>query len=515
MTSPPTTKTLTRNQYRLALGTCFLTIIVAILDQNIVSAALVPITSDLDPAHGLDLAPWVVTAFTLAGTAAVPLYGRLCDLYGPRRVFLQVVAVFVVGSILCGMSQTMLQLVLFRALQGLGAGGLISVTMIVAAHLTMVKPQDPAKPRKKNSGGAPSGLAGLVFVVGMTVGPPVGGVFADHGIWRWIFYVNLPLGAVILIGALAVFRFPRRPATGSIDFVGTALVAAFAGCLLLAGDWGGDRYAWNSPTIIGLASATVVTLTLFLWRQSVTTSPIMPLRLFTIPAVRNSYIIQWLQGMSLTGVIVYLLMYLQIVRGISATTTGTFLIFLAGGILISGLLAERLDTPTRTAMVAGTATATTALLLLYRLTGPDTSLWLIRGELTLLGLGFGLMIGRLITVVQDAASGPQMGVAIAGVRFFQLLGGATGVALLGTVSRRLYESEAPGVELTTIPTLTGAAHTSATTAFADSVRVSFAVAAGFMALAAVFATRLRRPDPTGSEHAPPQPTTAPTRDVTV
>ncbi|MBO3747338.1 MFS transporter [Streptosporangiaceae bacterium NEAU-GS5] len=492
--------TLTKTQYRIAVLVCLFTIILAILDQNVVSAALVRIASDLDPVHGLDQMPWVVTAFSLGATVAVPLYGRLCDLYGPRRVFISVVAVFVGSSMLCGLSQSILQLVLFRALQGLGAGGLISVTMIAAAYLAMVRPGG----RKPGAGAGPSGLAGVVFGVGLTVGPPVGGFFADHGIWRWIFYVNLPLGVLILIGALAVFRFPRKPAAGSIDFWGAALAGTFAGCVLLVADWGGQEYAWTSPVIIALAVAGAVTLALFLWRQVTAESPIMPLSLFRIRSVRSSYLIQTLQGIALVGVVIYMLMYLQVARNVSATSTGLFLVFLAAGITATGLAGPRLGLSLRTAMVAGTATATVALAS-FAFIGPATSLWLIRGELTLLGLGFGLLLGRLITLVQDTAPPQQLGVALAGLRFYQVLGGAIGAAAFGSVLRRLFARDEPGVELTAVKTLTGSARDSAVSAFTSSVGVVFAIAAGFMALAVVFASRLRDVDaPPGEEAAVPR-----------
>ncbi|MEU6563715.1 MFS transporter [Nocardia nova] len=498
-------RTMTRTRYRLALLICFGTIILAILDQNIVSAALVKIASDLDRRHGLDLMPWVVTAFSLSATAAVPLYGRLCDIYGPRRVFLGVVATFVAGSVLCGISQTMLQLIVFRALQGLGAGGLISVTMVTAAHLSMLKPEG-----MKKGGAGPSGLAGIVFGVGMTVGPPVGGVFADHGIWRWIFYVNIPLGVLILLGALAVFHFPQRDTQGSIDYLGAALAGAFASCLLLACDWGGDRYAWGSLTILGMLVCGVALLGLFLWRQHMTASPILPLTLFRIREVRSSYVIQCLQGMALMGVIIYLLMYLQVVRGVSATGTGSFLAFLAAGITVSGLAAAKLDLSLRAAMTMGTSTAALVLTALA-FTHVDTSLWLVRLELTVLGLGFGFLLGRLITVVQQAAPRHQMGAAIAGVRFFQLLGGAVGAAMLGSVLRRLFTRKLPGMDLTQVHRLSGAAHTSALDAFTSSLSVVFAIAAGFMVLAVAFAIRLPKEEPAEPPAPAPDKTSVPVR----
>jgi MFS family permease len=494
---------MTRPRYRVAILVCFCTLILAVLDQNIVSAALVKISYNLDPVHGLDLMPWVVIAFSLSATAAVPLYGRLCDVYGARRVFLGVIIAFIVGSALCGLSQTMWQLVWFRALQGFGAGGLISVTMVVAAHLSKLHPDGP-----KTRAGGPGGFAGIVFGVGMTAGPPVGGIFADHGIWRWIFYVNVPLGVLIVAGALAVFRFPDdRGEVLSVDYLGAALAGLFASCLLLIGDWGGDRYQWASPVILGLAVTGVLTFVLFLWRQRTAEFPILPLSLFSIRELRYTYIIQGFQGIALMGVIVYLLMYLQVARGISAVGTGSFMFYLAAGIVVSGFVGAKLGLSLRAAMTLGT-TIIALVLVALAFIETGTSLWLIRVELTVLGVGFGLLIGRLVTVVFFAAPKPHMGAAIAGVRVFQLLGGAAGVAVLGSVLRRLFAAKESGMDLTGIHKLVGAAHTNAVAAFTDSVGVVFAISAGFMALAVFFAARLQDV----KQPTPPQkatPTTQP------
>src|SRR6185437_9681896 len=232
---------MTERQKKLALLACLLTIVLAILDQNIVSAATVKIVRDLDPVHGLERLPWLVTAYGLAATAALPLYGKLCDVYGAKRVFVAAIAVFLAGSALCGMAQSMAELIAFRAVQGIGGGGLMSVTMVVIAQMADAK---------KRAG--QSGMAGLVAGLGMVVGPLVGGLLADSASWRWIFYVNLPLGAVALTIAATALHLPVHGRRHRIDFFGAGLVAAAASVLLLITEWGGRSYPWSSARIVGL-----------------------------------------------------------------------------------------------------------------------------------------------------------------------------------------------------------------------------------------------------------------------
>ncbi|WIM99213.1 MFS transporter [Actinoplanes oblitus] len=466
---------------------CLATIVLAILDQNIVSAAIVPIVRDLDPVHGVDQVAWLVAAFTLAATVVLPLYGRLCDVWGPKRVFLGTVLLFLFGSVLCGTAQTMGQLIAFRAVQGLGAGGLMSVTMVVMAHL-----------RRPGDRQGPGGMAGLVGGFGMAIGPLIGGFFADHGDWRWIFYVNVPLGAVIVTGALLVLRLPRHGTGTHVDLFGAGLVAGFAGALLLACDWGGDRYAWSSPTILGLAGTAVTCLAAFLWWQRRSPDPILPPGLFRIPTVRDSFVIQALVGVALVGVMVYLMVYLQVGRGISAGAAGTYPAFLAAGIALSGVAFARLGWPLRTTMVAGTGCAALALGALA-LTRADTSLWLIRAELVLLGIGFGQLLGKLIMAVQLSAPRHQLGAATTGIRFFQSLGGAIGAAAFGSLLTAVVQSRTGGLTVTA-----AAARPAALTAGVDTV---FGVAAALMVLAALLATRLRPAAP-AAPATDPMPATA-------
>ncbi|MEU9045552.1 MFS transporter [Kitasatospora sp. NPDC048343] len=459
------------------------TIVLAVLDMNIVSAATVPIVRDLDPVHGVDRLPWLISAFSLAATALLPLYGKLCDLYGAKRVLIGALGTFLLGSGLCGAAQSMGQLIAFRAVQGIGGGGLMSVTMVVIAHL-----KEPAG--RSGKGGA---MGGIVAGLGMAVGPLIGALFTDHLGWRWIFYINLPLGLLALAGIALAVKLPPAAGRRSLDFLGAALAAAFAIGLLLITEWGGKDHAWNSPVILGLCAAVLAALGLFLWRQATAAEPILPLSLFRIRAVRLGFGIQGLVGVAMTGSIVYVMLYLQIARDVAPTSASLYLIPMAAGMTAVGLLVGRLTArghSTRTFLVAGAGCAALALGLLG-LSGPDTGLWAVPAELALLGCGLGQLIGQLITVVQEAVPRHQLGVATTGVRFFQTLGSALGAALFGTVLARAYETGEPGRTLGAVRTLAGTAHEHAVRSFTDAVDVVFLSAGGVLALALLLALRLR------------------------
>ncbi|MER7753108.1 MFS transporter [Kitasatospora sp. NPDC097643] len=475
---------MTPAQRKLGMVLCLVTIVLAVLDMNIVSAATVPIVRDLDPVHGVDRLPWLVSAFALAATALLPLYGKLCDLYGAKRVLLGAVGTFLLGSGLCGAAQSMDQLIAFRALQGIGGGGLMSVTMVVVAHL-----KDP-EDRGAGRGGA---MGGIVAGLGMAIGPLVGALFTDHLSWRWIFYVNLPLGLLVLVGAALVLKLPATAGRRSLDFLGAALAAAFATTLLLVTEWGGKDYAWTSPEILGLAAVAVVTLVLFLWRQATAAEPVLPLSLFRIRVVRLGFAVQGLVGMGMTGSIMYVMLYLQIARDVAPTTASLYLIPMAAGMTAIGLLVGRLTSrghSPRTFLVAGAACATLALVLLG-LSGPTTGLWAVCAELALLGCGLGQLIGQLITLVQEAAPAHQLGVATTGIRFFQTLGSALGAALFGTLLARVFEAGEPGEPLGAVRSLAGAAREHALGSFTDAVDVVFLSAGGVLGLVLLLAVRLR------------------------
>lgn len=480
--------TMTETQRKIAFLVCLVTIVLAVLDMQIVSAATVPIVRDLDPDHGIDKIPWLVSAFSLASAAVLPLYGKLCDVLAAKRMFLGAVGTFLLGSALCGAARSIGQLVAARAVQGVGAGGLMSVTMVVIAQLR--------GPGERDSKGA--GMGGIVSGGGMALGPWIGGLLSDHASWRWIFYINLPLGLAVLVLAACVLKLPRHTADRSIDFLGAGLAAAFSTALLLVTEWGGKEYAWSSPQIVFLALASVAALGLFLWRQLTAAEPLLPLSMFRVRELRWGFAIQGLVGAALVGALYYVMVYLQVARGVASSSAGLYLVFMAVGMtaagVVTGKLAER-GLPERAFAISGSAVTAVAFLLLAT-TGSDTSLWWLRAELLLVGVGFGQLIGQLIQLVQDAAPRHQLGVATTGIRLFQTLGTALGAALFGTLVSRLYDGPGP---LASVP---GTARTAEVHAYVDALDGVFLCGAALMAVCLVVATRLPGSRPVQSAGEP-------------
>ncbi|WP_123966097.1 MFS transporter [Streptomyces sp. TLI_185] len=471
---------MTETQRKIGFLVCLVTIVLAVLDMQIVSAATVPIVRDLDPDHGIDKIPWLVSAFSLASAAVLPLYGRLCDTLGAKRVFLGAVGTFLFGSALCGAAQSLGQLIAARAVQGIGAGGLMSVTMVVIAQLK--------GPGEKDAKGA--GMGGIVAGGGMAIGPWIGGLLADHASWRWIFYVNLPLGAAVLVLGALVLKLPRHTSTHRIDFLGAALAAAFSAALLLITEWGGKQYAWASPQVLGLAVASGAALGLFLWRQVRAVEPILPLSMFRLPALRWGFAVQALVGAGMIGAMYYVLVYLQVVRGVASSSAGLYLIPMAIGMTVVGILVGKLTERgwhERTFVITGSAVTALAFLLLATL-GTGTSLWWLRAELLVLGIGLGQLIGQAIQLVQEAAPRHQLGVATTAIRFFQTLGTALGAALFGTLITRLYDG--PGGGTDALATLRGPARSQGLEAYVSAMDTVFLCGAGLMALCLVLALRL-------------------------
>ncbi|TRV80529.1 MFS transporter [Streptomyces sp. 130] len=473
------------------MALCVVTILLAVLDSNIVSSATVPIVRDLDPVHGVDRIPWLIAAYQLAATAALPLYGKLCDSLGSKKVFIGALATFLTGSGLCGAAQSMGELIAARAFQGIGGGGLMSVTMVVLRQLGTAGPEE-GEGTKARGGDTKGSIGGIIAGAGMALGPWVGGALADHAGWRWIFYVNLPVGIAVLIAAAVVVKLPVHAARHRIDFLGAGLAAAFSTALLLVTEWGGEDYAWTSPVVVGLTVAAVVALGLFLWRQATAAEPILPLSLFRLRSMRYGFAVQGLVGAAMMGSIVYVMIYLQVVRGVAASSAGLFLVPMAIGMTVVGLVSGRLAAAgwsQKTFVVSGTVFASAALALLTTL-DTDTGLWTVRGAMLLMGIGFGQLIGQLIQLVQDTAPPGRLGVATTGIRFFQTLGTALGASLFGAVLSRVYAAEGPGGTTSDIGRLTGTARRQALDAFVSSTDVVFACATGAMVLALLLATRL-------------------------
>jgi EmrB/QacA subfamily drug resistance transporter len=406
---------------RLIFVALLLVLFTASLDQTIVSTALPTIVGDLG---GLQHLSWVVTAYLLASTVVGPLYGKLGDLYGRKPVLQVALVLFLVGSALCGVAQTMLQLIAFRAVQGLGGGGLIVVAMAVVGDL--VAPRDR---------GRYQGLFGAVFGVSTVAGPLLGGFFVDNLSWRWIFYINLPLGALALAVISSAFRPQQTTERHRIDWLGTAVLAAGLSGVILYTSLGGTTYAWDAPGMLAAIGAGVVLLALFPLVESRASEPILPLELFRNQTFRTTSAISFVIGFALFGSVTFVPLYLQVVKGHSPTESGLLMTPMMLGLLVtgiaSGLLISRYGRY-RPFPIMGTAVATVALLLLARL-DVSTPTWESALYLLILGLGLGLTIQVLVLAAQNAVDYRLLGVATSGASLARQIGGSIGVSVFGAI----------------------------------------------------------------------------------
>src|SRR3954452_14962440 len=492
-TPTPEATVLDRRRVMLTFSGLLLAMLLASLDQTIVATALPTIVGELG---GIDRLSWVVTAYLLAATVTIPLWGRMSDLYGRKRLFQAAIAVFLVGSALSGAAQSLTELIAFRAFQGLGAGGLMTLAMAIVA--------DIISPRER---GRYQGYIQMVFVLASVAGPLLGGLFADHLSWRWVFYVNLPIGAVALGVVSTTLEHTVSGARPRIDYGGAALLAAGLTAILLVTTWGGRQYAWDSPTIAGLAVAAVALLAAFVARERRAAEPILPLRLFRDPVFDVVSVVLFLTTCAFFAAIVFPPLYLQLVTGASATTSGLLLLPLMLAAATSTAVSGRLISKTgryKRFPIAGLALMTAGLLLLSQMdrgtTRATTSLFLV-----VFGLGFGMVSQVLTLAVQNAVDRRDIGIATGSANLFRALGGSVGVALFGAIfAARLdtwlarsvpgaggMDADALQASPERLAALPPAVHDGIATAVAHSLHTVFLVAAPIAGLALLVVLALR------------------------
>ncbi|HVI19909.1 MAG TPA: MDR family MFS transporter, partial [Gaiellales bacterium] len=410
-----------RRQTLVVFSGLLLVMLLAALDSTIVSTALPTIVGDLG---GLEHLAWVVTGYLLAQTIVTPIYGKLGDLYGRKVVLQSAVVLFLAGSALCGLSRTMMQLVAFRALQGLGGGGLMVTSQAVVGDI--IPPRDR---------GRYQGIFGAVFGLASIAGPLLGGYFTTHLSWRWIFYVNLPLGVVALVVLAATLPARSERRSHAVDYAGAALLAVVLSAVTLVADLGGGIYPWSSPLILGLIAAAVVGLALFVWIERRAPEPVLPPRLFANPSFSITSIVGLIVGFAMFGSITYFPVFLQVVRGVSPTASGMQMLPMMGGMLITSMLSGQLISRTgryKLFPILGTGIMTAGLFLLSRLSF-DTGALLTSAYILLLGVGLGSVMQVLVIAVQNAVDYHDLGVATSGATLFRLIGGSFGTAVLGAI----------------------------------------------------------------------------------
>ncbi|MEZ0091728.1 MFS transporter [Streptacidiphilus sp. EB129] len=406
---------------RLVFVGVMLGMFLAALDQTIVSTALPTIVGDLGGANHLS---WVVTSYLLAATATTPLWGKLGDLFGRKYVFIICIVIFLIGSALCGISQNMLELISFRALQGLGGGGLMVLAMAVIA--------DVVPPRDR---GRYQGVIGAVFGVSSVVGPLLGGFLVDNLNWRWVFYVNLPVGIVALFVIATALKAKNPDTRPKIDYLGTLLLAAASTCLVLITSLGGTTWKWNSVEVWGCAVGAAVLIAAFILVEQRVPEPVLPLRLFRNPVFTVCSGMGFVIGLCMFGALSFVPLYMQVVNGNSPTVSGLRLLPMMAGLLLTSIGTGQLISRTgkyKIYPIIGTALTVLALVLLAQV--DDTTSSTVMGlDLLVLGLGLGMVMQVLIIAVQNSTDFADLGTATSGVTYFRSIGGSFGASIFGTV----------------------------------------------------------------------------------
>ncbi len=412
---------LTHRQILVVLGGLMAGLFLAALDQSIVGTALPRITSELG---GLDKLSWVVTAYMLTSTASTPLWGKISDLYGRKVIFQAAIIAFLLGSLLSGLAQSINELIAYRAVQGLGGGGLFALALATMG--------DVVPPRERGRYG---GYFGAVFGTSSVLGPVLGGAFADGPGWRWIFFINVPIGIVALVITSAALRIPHVRRDHVIDYWGAATIVAAVTSFLLFTTWAGPDHGWSSPLALTLVAAGVVLTALFIAIEARAVEPIIPLELFRISVFSTSNLFSFIIGFAMFGGIIFLPLYLQVVQGMSPTTSGLALLPMVVGIfstsISSGIIMSRTGRY-KAFPILGASTVMVALYLLSRMS-VDTPYWRAALAIFVFGAGLGLTMQIIITVVQNSVERRHMGTATSSVTFFRMMGGTFGAAVFGAI----------------------------------------------------------------------------------